>query len=110
MKFKHAILLWVCVTLFYLIFAKEGVPIWNAFYFGKDCILPAFILYDLYWYKISKSDKRLCIIAFLIYCVKFITEIGMVLDIFDVSSSFDTAIYTISLLIILIIVGYDTKK
>lgn len=109
MKFKHAILIWVCLTIFYVIFSKD-VLIWNVFYFAKDCILPAYILYDLYWYKISKSDKRLCIIGFSIYCIKFITEIGMVLNIFDISSLFDTIIYIIALLAILLIVGYDRKK
>jgi len=109
MKFKHALLLWVSMTIFYALFSKD-VLLWNVFYFAKDCVFPAFILYDLYWYKITKTDKSLCVIAFLIYCVKFITELGVVSNIIDISSIVHASIYTIILLIILIIVGYDTKK
>lgn len=108
-KFKCALILWVCLTLFYVLFSKD-VLIWNVFYFAKDCIFPAYILYDLYWYKITKTDKSLCVIAFLIYCVKFITEFGVLTSIIKPSRVLDASIYTVVLLIILVIVGYDTKK
>jgi hypothetical protein len=109
MKFKHALLLWVSMTIFYALFSKD-VLLWNVFYFAKDCVFPAFILYDLYWYKITKTDKRLCVIAFLIYCVKFITELGVASGLIDVSKILHVSIYTVILLIILTVVGYDTKK
>jgi hypothetical protein len=110
MTFKNALITWVSLTIFYALFSKGGVLFWDAFYFAKDCVFPAYACYELYWYKINKTDKRLCVIAFLIYCVKFITELGALSKIIDISSTIHASIYTVILLIILTIVGYDRKN
>ena len=110
MRLKNVLLIWVSLTIIYSIFGEDGVSFWDSFFFAKDYIFPVFLLVSLKSCVITTQEKSLCTIGISVYFLKFISEIGYILGLINLTSDFETVIYVVIILIILIIVGYDRKK
>jgi|GEM_PF-4902389 len=109
LKIRHYILFWVSLSIFYCIFSDDGVPFWDAFFYSKDYVFPIFLINELRGYVVNKQDKALCVVAIIIYLIKFITDVGFVVGLVNITNEIDTIIHVAFMLIILAIFGYDRK-
>ena len=109
MKIKYVILFWVSLNLMDSLFAIDGNLFWDSFYFAKEYVFSILILFKIREYVIGKQEKALCVVGMSFFIIKFITEIGNILGVVDLTGSAHTLIYTTFLLITLATFGYDRK-
>lgn len=107
--FKYYLLFWVLISVIYCLFSVDGAKFWDSFFFTKDYVLPVIVLWELQGYKVRKQDKAFCIMGIFIYLVKFITDVGYIVGLVDITKQIDTVIHVLFILIILAIFGYDRK-
>lgn len=110
MRIAYIILLWIILTIVDMFFAIDNDLFWNSFFYIKDYIPMALILYKSSVLYLSSQDVKMLKVASCVFVVRCFLEIAYITKIVHINIVVSTCIYMTVLLIILIIIGYDRKN